>query len=171
VPAGSEGLMTVLDWLAPTDHPFRKGVMLGFDARHTRAHLYRSILEGIALTMKHNVDAMCAELGIELTEIVVSGGGAASPLFVQILADAFGLPASRSLENGGASLGAAISAAVATGVHPDFDTAVREMTGPRESFTPDRTAAETYRQMNEAVYQTIRGRTDEVLARSYPLFH
>ena len=57
--------MTVLDWLAPTDRPFRKGVMLGFDARHTRGHVYRSILEAIALTMKHNVDAMCGELGID----------------------------------------------------------------------------------------------------------
>ena len=37
VPAGSDGLMTVLDWLAPTDGPYRKGVMLGFDARHTAA--------------------------------------------------------------------------------------------------------------------------------------
>ncbi len=51
--------MTVLDWLAPTEKPFRKGEILGFDARHTRAHVYRSILEAIALTMKENVDAMC----------------------------------------------------------------------------------------------------------------
>ncbi|HRB04266.1 MAG TPA: FGGY family carbohydrate kinase, partial [Ilumatobacteraceae bacterium] len=76
VPAGSEGLMTVLDWLATTDKPFRKGMMLGFDARHTRGHLYRSIMEAIALTMKHHVDGMCDELGISLDEIVVSGGGA-----------------------------------------------------------------------------------------------
>ena len=89
--------MTVLDWLAPTDKPFRKGVMLGFDARHTRGHVYRSILEAIALTMKHNVDAMCGELGIALDEIVVSGGGASSPLFMQIFADVFGIPASRSV--------------------------------------------------------------------------
>ena len=66
VPAGSYGLMTVLDWLAPTDKPFRKGEIIGFDARHTRGHVYRSILEAIALTMKQNVDAMCAELGIDL---------------------------------------------------------------------------------------------------------
>ncbi|MEZ5343816.1 MAG: FGGY family carbohydrate kinase, partial [Acidimicrobiales bacterium] len=57
VPAGSDGLMTVLDWLATTDKPFRKGMMLGFDARHSRGHVYRSILEAIALTMKHHVDA------------------------------------------------------------------------------------------------------------------
>jgi sugar (pentulose or hexulose) kinase len=171
VPAGSDGLMTVLDWLAPTDRPFRKGVILGFDARHTRAHVYRSILEGIALTMKHNVDAMCGELGLGLTEIVVSGGGSSSPLFMQIFADAFGLPASRSAEQGGAGLGAAICAAVGTGVHPDFETAVLEMTGPRESFAPDAAATATYRQMNEAVYQTIRDGTDKILERSYPLFH
>ena len=89
VGAGSDGLMTVLDWLAPTDKPFRKGSMLGFDARHTRGHMYRSILEAIALTMKQNVDAMSAELGITLTEIVVSGGGSNSPLFMQIFADVF----------------------------------------------------------------------------------
>ena len=70
VPAGSDGLMTVLDWLAPIEKPFRKGLMIGFDARHTRGHVYRSILEAIALTMKHNVDAMCDELGSSLDEIV-----------------------------------------------------------------------------------------------------
>ncbi len=119
VPAGSDGLMTVLDWLAPTDRPFRKGVMLGFDARHTRGHVYRSILEAIALTMKHNVDAMCGELGITLEAIAVSGGGAASPLFMSIFADVFGIPASRSAGGGGgASLGAAICAAAGTGSTP-----------------------------------------------------
>ena len=92
VPAGSEGLMTVLDWLAPTDKPFRKGMMLGFDARHSRAHIYRSILEAIALTMKHHVDAMSTELGITLDDIVVSGGGSSSRLFMGILADVFGVP-------------------------------------------------------------------------------
>ena len=105
VPAGSDGLMTVLDWLAPTDKPFRKGEIIGFDARHTRGHVYRSILEAIALTMKKNADAMCDELGISLGEIVISGGGAGSPLFMHIFADVFGIPASRSVGNGGASLG------------------------------------------------------------------
>ena len=93
--------MTVLDWLAPTDAPFRKGVMLGFDARHTRGHVYRSILEAIALTMKHNVDAMGGELGITLEEIVISGGGASSPLFMQTFADVFGIPGGAEHRRGG----------------------------------------------------------------------
>ncbi len=168
---GSDGLMTVLDWLAPDDKPFRKGVMIGFDARHTRAHVCRSILEAIALTMKSRVDAMCRELGIELDSIVISGGGASSDLFMHIFADVFDLPASRSVESGGASLGAAICAAVATGVYPDFETAAAVMPKGRESFAPDPSNADVYQRMNETVYKSIGTAMDDILERAYPLFH
>lgn len=171
VPAGSDGLMTVLDWLAPVDKPFRKGMMLGFDARHSRGHVYRSILESIALTMKHHVDAMCAELGITLDEIVVSGGGSKSLLFMQIFADVFGIPASRSVEGGGASLGAAICAAVAAGAYPDMESAAAAMTGARESFTPDLAHRNIYQLVSQTVFHDIRSHTDALFERSYPIFH
>jgi len=171
VAPGSDGLMTVLDWLAPTEHPFRKGVMLGFDARHTRGHVYRSILEAIALTMKPHVDAMCAQLGIELSSIVVTGGGASSRLFMQIFTDVFGVPASRSVDGRGAALGAAMCAAAAVGLHPDIDAAAAAMAGDRESFSPDAAATEIYRRLNETVYQSIREATDPLLERSFPIFH
>lgn len=170
-PAGSDGLMTVLDWLAPTDKPFRKGSMLGFDARHTRGHMYRSILEAIALTMRHHVDAMCGELGVELTEIVVSGGGSNSPLFMQIFADAFGIPAFRTVGAGGASLGAAMCAAAAAGLHPSVEAAVAAMAPPRESFTPDHANGAVYRRMNTDVYHSIRSATDPIYETAYPIFH
>ena len=171
VAPGSDGLMTVLDWLAPGDRTFRKGVMLGFDARHTRGHIYRSTLEAIAITMKNRVDAMCQELGSSLKEIVISGGGSSSALFMQIFADAFGIPASRAVGNGGASLGAAICAAVATGVYPDFKTAAAGMEEPRESFAPQPANVAIYRRMNTEVYQSIRAATDPLLERSFSIFH
>jgi sugar (pentulose or hexulose) kinase len=171
VPAGSCGLMTVLDWLAPTDKPFRKGEIIGFDARHTRAHVYRSILEAIALTMKQNVDAMCAELGIDLREIVVSGGGSNSPLFMNIFSDVFGVPASRNVGSSGASLGSAICAAVATGAYSDFATAAGAMKQGRESFAPNLENHDVYRRMNEKVYRAIHGATDPILERSFSIFH
>ena len=180
VPAGADGLMTVLDWLAPTDRPFRKGMMLGFDARHTRGHIYRSILEAIALTMKTHVDAMCTELSKVLDEIVISGGGSLSPLFMQIFADVFGIPASRSIpvdpttgevRGGGASLGAAICAASAAGLYPDNETAAAGMTGGRESFQPDLANTKLYQRFNDSIYQDIRSHTDALLERAYPLFH
>jgi sugar (pentulose or hexulose) kinase len=170
VPAGSQGLMTVLDWLAPPEAPFRKGMMIGFDARHTRAHMYRSILEAIALTMKNRVDAMCDELSVSLESIVVSGGGANSPLFMRIFADAFGIPSSRTVGNGGASLGSAICAAVATGVYPDFTAAVSAMTKSRETFQPDPANVEVYRAMNDSVYRAIRESTDGLLQQSHSIF-
>lgn len=171
VPAGSHGLMTVLDWLATTDKPFRKGMMLGFDARHTRGHVYRSIMEAIALTMKSHVDAMCDELGITLDEVVVSGGGSSSPLFMQIFADVFGIPATRTVGTAGAALGAAICAAVGAGVHPDIDTAVAAMTHPREGFRPDPVAGVVYRRVADTVYHSIRDHTDALFERAYPIFH
>ena len=171
VPAGSDGLMTVLDWLATTDKPFRKGMMLGFDARHSRGHVYRSILEAIALTMKFHVDAMCTELGISLEEIVISGGGANSPLFMQIFADVFGITASRSIDGGGAALGSAMCAAAAMGVHPDIEHAAAAMAKGRESFLPDAANGEVYRQMAATVYHDIRNHTDALFERAYPIFH
>jgi sugar (pentulose or hexulose) kinase len=170
-PAASDGLMTVLDWLAPTNATYRKGTMLGFDARHTRGHLYRSIMEAVALTMYEHVDAMRNELEATLGALVVTGGGAASELFVQIIADVFGLPTSRLVGGaGGASLGAAICAAVATGSHPDFDTAVARMAAPRETFSPDRARGELYRRLG-AVYRDVRAATDTVYQRTHPIFH
>ena len=170
VPAGSDGLMTTLDWLASAHAPFRKGTMLGFDARHTRGHIYRSILEAIALTMKFNVDSMCGELGIALTEIVLSGGGSTSPLFMQIFADVFGIPASRSVGASGASLGAAVCAAAATGVYPDIEQAAASMTHTRESFSPNPDRGGVYERV-AAMYHDIRTATDSVLERTYPIFH
>jgi sugar (pentulose or hexulose) kinase len=171
VPAGSDGLMTVLDWLAPTDKPFRKGTFIGFDARHTRGHIYRSILEAIALSMKQHVDAMCGELSLRLSDIVVSGGGANSALFMQIFADAFGLPASRMIDGGGAALGAAMCAAAASGVHPNISAASAAMASARESFLPDASSRAMYQRLSDTVFHDIRSATDPVLERAYPLFH
>ena len=170
-PSGSDGLMTVLDWLAPVHKPYRKGSMLGFDARHGRGHVYRSILEAIALTMKSNVDSMCRELGISLHEIVVSGGGSNSGLFMQIFADVFGIPASRSSSPAGASLGAAMCAAAGVGVHPDIETAALRMAGSRETFRPDPSSGAVYGRMADAVYHDIRTVTDSLYERAFPIFH
>ena len=170
VPAGSEGLITILDWLAPTDKPYRKGVMLGFDGRHSREHMFRSILEAIALTMKNHIDQMCQELNIELENIIVSGGGSNSRLMMQIVADVFELPTYRNLVNGSASLGAAICVAVALGFYEDFETAISKMVKVRDYFMPIPSNVALYKRMNQELYQNITSYTDEVLKLSYPIF-
>lgn len=169
VPAGSNGLMTVLDWLSPADKPFKKGLMIGFDGRHTRAHMYRSILEAIAFTMKNNADAMCNELNIKLENIIVSGGGSSSSLFMQIFADVFGMPATRNVVNGSASLGSAICVAVALGVYDSYETAIKKMVKIRDVFTPIEENTALYKRMNEEVYKSITVYSDEILKKLYPI--
>ena len=89
----------------------------------------------------------------------------------QIFADAFGLATTRAVGPSGASLGAAICAAVATGIHADIPTAVARMEKPRERFEPIPANVDTYRRLNATVYRDIRNATDQVLQKSWPIFH
>ncbi|MEU1412069.1 FGGY-family carbohydrate kinase [Streptomyces sp. NPDC005731] len=169
VPAGSDGLMTVLDWLAPTDAPYRKGSILGFDGRQGRFHIYRSILEALALTVHGHATTMAAELGTDYRQTIVSGGGSHSDLMMQIFADVFGVPAHRAAVNNAAGLGAAICAAVGVGLHATFEDAVDAMVGPGSVFRPDADNHLLYRQMHE-VRRDILTQTDPLYRASYRLF-
>jgi len=170
ITAGSDGLMTIHDFLARPDIPFRKGIMIGFDGRHGSAHIYRSILEGIALTMKNHTDAMCEELNLTLENLIISGGGSNSNLFMQIFSDVYGLPACRNVVNGAAGLGSAISAALAAGVYPDYVSAIEKMVRIKDRFEPNPENHKTYHRMNSEVYRHITTYTDEILKKSYPIF-
>lgn len=155
VPAGSEGLLTIPDWLAPATQLHKKGVMIGFDQRHTRGHMYRSIMEAIAMRMKRNLDGMLEDLGTGPDKLIVCGGGSNSPLFMQIVADVFGVRAVRNRVNGAAALGAAICVAVATGAYPDFAQAVRAMVHERDGFSPNPNDHRLYTAINEGVYRGL----------------
>jgi len=168
VPAGSEGLLTVLDWLAPTEAPFRKGTMLGFDGRHGRHHMYRSILEGLALTLHETSERMAGELDRSWQRLLISGGGAESDLMMRIFADVFGLPARRAEITGGAGLGAAICAAVGTGVHPSFEEARAAMVRPGAEFAPDADHHRLYARLG-AVHREVRQHTDPLYRRLHEI--
>jgi len=156
---GSNGLLTVPDWLAPTDAAWRRGALLGFDGSQGRAHIYRSLLEGIALTMANNTAAMEQALGHRLSPVLVSGGGSRSDLMMQIVADVFGRPARRTTVNDAAGLGAAVCAAVGHGVYPDWGQATAAMVADGERFAPDARAARAYQQIN-TVYAGLTSLTD-----------
>jgi xylulokinase len=156
---GSNGLLTLPDWLAPGRAVWRRGALLGFDGSQGRAHIYRSILEGIALTMANNTAAMEQALGRRLSPVLVSGGGSRSDLMMQIVADVFDRPTRRTTVNDAAGLGAAICAAVGHGIYPGWDPATAAMVGVGDEFFPDPTAARAYRQINN-VYAALTTFTD-----------
>lgn len=167
VPAGADGLLTIPDWLAPADQLYRKGVILGFDERHTRGHIYRSLLEGIALTLKNNYDDMLKELGSCPEKIVISGGGSNSDLYMQIFADMYGVTTVRNKVNGAASLGAAMCVAVAAGLYESFEAAADGMVEQKDEFKPNMENYNRYDKMNSKAYRDLPKKMEEALKSVY----
>ncbi len=163
VPAGSEGLMILPDWLAPATELFKKGVMIGFDQRHTRGHIYRAFMEALTLRSWNNFAALLTEIDQVPKRLVVCGGGSNSPLFMQIVADVFGIPTVRNLINGAAALGAAISATVATGYYESYETAVSRMVHEKDAFPVDPERHATYTRINERAYRDLPATLDAAL--------
>ena len=143
-PPGSMGLILQPTWSPGVriPGPEAKGAVIGFGGVHTRAHLYRSIIEGLAFALREGGERAAARAKTPLRELRVSGGGAQSPAVVQLTADVFGLPTGRPHTHETSGLGAAIDAAVGIGLHPDVDAAARAMTrvdrGPRPGPGPPR---------------------------------
>lgn len=164
VPPGCGGLFTVPDWLAPGHAPYRRGAILGLDASHQAAHLYRSVLEGIVMTMFGHTEAMESALDLPPGRVIIAGGGSRSALMSQVVADVFGRPVERSTVPDAAGLGAAICAAVGHGTHPDFESAVREMVRPGAQVVPGKAAAAAYARILES-YREITRYTDPLFRR------
>jgi sugar (pentulose or hexulose) kinase len=154
VPPGSHGLVLQPYWSPGLRFPGpeARGAIIGFSDVHTRAHLYRAILEGLAYGLREGAERTVRRSRVPIRELRVSGGGSQSDAAMQLTANIFGLPANRPHTYEASGLGAAIDAAVGVGIHPDFETAVREMTRVGQSFEPDPAAHETYNRLYRHVY-------------------
>lgn len=160
VPPGSLGL-TLQPFWSPglrVPGPEAKGAVIGWGDAHTRAHLYRSILEGLAYALREGAERTAKRSGVAITELRVAGGGSQSTAAMQLTADIFGLPVIRPHLYEASGLGAAIDAAVGLGMHPDFTTAVAEMTRLGESFEPNPTHHRIYDELYQRVYLHMYGR-------------
>lgn len=169
VPAGSDGLYTVLNWLARPGHPHERGIMIGFNGNHKGKHMFRSILEGIAMTMKGNILAMCEERGITLTQAIISGGGSKGDVFMQIFSDVLGVPTKRNVVSGSASIGAAICTALALDIYPSREEAIEHMVHIKDTFVPIAEHVALYKELEEKVYRHIATQVDDLLQASHAL--
>jgi len=161
-PAGSEGLI-FLPYLSgertPHPDPLARGAWIGLTTRHGQAHLTRSILEGVAFGIK---DMFClmrdAGLG-SVDEVRVSGGGAKSSLWRQILADTLGADLVTVNTTEGAAYGAALLGGVGAGVWSNIDAACAQTISTRDHVTPNKEASETYASLYEQyrnLYPTLK---------------
>ncbi len=122
VPAGSDGL-TFLPYLAgertPHANPLAQGGFVGLTLRHGRGHATRAVLEGVAFGLRDNLELL-RQSGVEApSDVRVAGGGAGSPLWRQILADALGVSLSPVQTPEAAAFGAGLLAGVGAGLWTD----------------------------------------------------
>ncbi|KKI91490.1 sugar kinase [Bacillus sp. SA1-12] len=171
VPVGSDGLITILDWLSTPSEPYRKGIMMGFDQRHTKFHIYRSILEAISYNIKNNIDDMAEEIDATLKDVVVIGGGSKSDVLMQIIADLFGLPVHRREGSSVACLGAAICVCQHLSIYSDFYEAANIMVKTQTTFLPNPENHVLYTTVNDTVVKQVRKHTDEIFKLTYPIFN
>jgi sugar (pentulose or hexulose) kinase len=151
------GLMLQPYWTPGLRVPGReaKGAIIGFGDVHTRAHVYRAILEGLAYALRDGKERIEKRSGVAITELRVSGGGSQSDAAMQLTADIFGLPTARPHLYETSGLGAAIDAAVGLKLHAGFDTAVKEMTRIGRVFEPVAENREMYDRLYRRVYKRM----------------
>jgi xylulokinase len=126
----------------PLHDPDLRGVFAGMHLGHTRADLYRSVLEAIAFGFRHHVDVF-ADISIPLTRTMITNGGSKSTLWKQIHADVLGIEMHPVAGHPGASLGAAVIAAIGVGALDDWADANRFVT-LSPPVTPDPQRKQVY---------------------------
>ena len=166
VPPGAMGLMLQPYWSTGIriPGPEAKGAIIGFGDVHTKAHVYRAMLEGLIYGLREAGERVSRRSRVPLTALRVAGGGSQSDAAMQMAADIFGLPAARPHTFEASGLGAAIVAAVGLGLHPDFATAVARMTRLGDVFEPHPQHHALYEQLYQRVYKQMYGRLQ-------PLYH
>ena len=154
VPPGSMGLMLQPFWSPGIREPGleAKGSIIGFGDVHTRAHLYRAILEGLAYALRQGREKIERRSGTRIQRLRISGGGSQSDAAMQLTADIFNLPAERPHLYETSGLGAAIDCAVGLGLHPDFPSAIAAMTRVGKVFQPNPQAVAVYERLYREVY-------------------
>ncbi|MBX7135209.1 MAG: xylulokinase [Fimbriimonadaceae bacterium] len=137
-PVGCEGL-TFLPYLTGERCPFvapeAKGAFLGLTVGHHRAHIARATFEGATFGLAGVLDLLRG-MGVTGSEVRVTGGGAKSDFWVQMLADVFGRPCVRLDTDEGPAFGAAILAGVGIGVWPDVVFGAASSVRPRDTIKP-----------------------------------
>ena len=169
VPAGSEGLF-FLPYLTgertPYPDPLARGAWVGMTVRHGRPHMTRAVLEGVSFGIKDSF-TLIQEAGLgEITQVRISGGGAKSPVWRQIMADILGVELVTVNTTEGAAFGVALLAGVAAGLYEDVESACKQTIHLTGSTKPGENTAvyppyyERYRALYPALapeFQAIAG--------------
>jgi xylulokinase len=161
VPPGADGLLWapyLMGERTPHLDPLARAALVGLTASHTRAHVVRAILEGVAFSLKDSFEIL-KELNVPCETVRLGGGGARSELWRQIQADIYGQEVETAEAEEGAAYGVAILAGVAAGAWTSVDAACEAVIRTNTRVRPDERAAQLFhRQYRKyvALYPTLR---------------
>jgi len=164
VPPGSEGLL-VLPYFSgertPINDPQARGVIFGLTLAHTRAHMFRAILEGIGYGVRHHVDVM-TEMGVRPEEIVAVGGGTQNEVWMQAVSDIAGISQRVPAITLGASYGDAFLAGLGISMFDSYDD-VGHWLNEARTIAPIPSHADVYRRLMK-LYLELYQRTKDMMA-------
>jgi len=156
IPPGSDKLL-YLPYLmgerTPHLDPDCRGVFFGLSAIHTRKHLLRAVMEGVAYSLC-DCNQILKEMGVEVTRMMACGGGGKSPNWRQMLADLYNCPVKTVKQDEGPALGVAILAGVGCGIYPSVEAACDELLSTASSTGPIPEETEIYTRYHQ-LYQTL----------------
>lgn len=161
IPTGSDGVI-FHPYLFPGGErgpfvkPTARASFTGMCLEHTRSHLLRAVYEGVAFA---TLDCY-RHMPIDPKTILLSGGGANSPVWCQIISDCLGKPVSVPAGSQFGAKGAAINIGIATGVYRDARDAVKQSVQTSRSYTPDRASTKRYHQLYRVYRQLAERQMD-----------
>ena len=146
---GADGLFFLpylLGERSPRWNPHARGAFVGLTIRHTRAHMYRAVLEGVTMNLRVILDAF-RDQGKSINTMRLIGGGASGRIWNQIMADIYGMPVQRlRILEEATSMGAALVGGVGVGLYDDFSM-IDSMNAIAATLEPDPEAAAIYERM------------------------
>jgi sugar (pentulose or hexulose) kinase len=138
--------------------PKARGAIIGFSDVHSRAHIYRAIIEGINFALMDGLYTMQKRGKVTIQELFIAGGGSRSDAVCQITASMFGLPAYRIQTYEATGLGSSIVAFAAMGIYADPCEAAGRMVRIKDEFLPDHKEHETYKFLYDEVFSKVFGK-------------
>lgn len=161
-PAGNEGLVLHPSWSPGLMTPSAKGIMVGFSDVHTKAHVYRAIVEGVGLGLLEGIRQLEKASKFQIKRVMASGGGSNSDRICKVMADIFGLPVQKTQTYENSALGAALTAYKGIGVFKTYDEAIKSMVHITKEYKPDMKNHARYEELYRTVYKKIYPKTKKL---------
>lgn len=155
IPPGSQGLVLQPYWGPGLKRPEARGAIVGFSDFHTRIHIYRAIIEGIAFGLKEGLQSIEKRQHHKVKEIRISGGGSQSDAICQITADIFNIPVKRTQTYETATVGTALVTFYYLGIFPSLEEATAKMVHIGKTFEPNPKDAKMYQEIYKDVYAKL----------------